>query len=400
MKIPMKIHKYILAALALLLFTASAQADPEDEKLRFAYDVGFEMNFDNREFSRSDFSRSMTIFGARLTPSIGLSIPQGSHRMNHRLMVGIDVMKDFGASPVHVPGAPESEADPKQNNLNLFRELTLYYRLDKEFDRTGLELYAGIFPRKAMSGNYSEAFFSDSLKFYDNNLEGLLIKIRRPKSNYEIGCDWFGQKGMARKEKFMIFSSGESSITPWFKVGYAGYMYHFAGSYKARGVVDNILLNPFVKFDIADRVGFQEFSFRLGWLQALQNDREFVGGYVFPGGGEFDFTMRKWNVGIRNMFFYGTDMMPYYNSADTAGDKYGTRLYLGSPFYRILRNEDPEYPAVSYPGVYDRLDIFYEPHVGRYLSICIAARFHFNDMLYSGCQQVVSILFNLNEITK
>ncbi len=313
----MNIYRYIHIILAVLLFSPVAIPDAEgrnnekgsNEKVRFAYDVDFEMNFDNREFYKSDFSESMTIFGARLTPSVGISIPQRSHSMNHKIMLGIDIMKNFGASPVqhNIAGTPESEIAQRQNNLDLFREMTLYYKLEKQTEKTGLELYAGIFPRRTMTGSYSEAFFSDSLKFYDNNLEGLILKIYRPKSYYEVGCDWIGQKGYARKEKFMIFSAGESSITPWLKIGYAGYMLHFAGSLKARGVVDNILLNPFARFDVGDKMNFQEFSFRLGWLQAMQNDRESVGHYVFPRGGEFDLIIRNWNVGIRNSLFYGTD---------------------------------------------------------------------------------------------
>ncbi len=395
----MNMYKYILSVLILTLCAAVADAKGrDDEKVRFAYDVDFEMNFDNREFYRSDFSESMTIFGARLTPSVGISIPQYSKGMNHRIMMGIDVMKNFGASPVHsgVTGIPSDETAQKQNNLNLFQEITLYYKLDKRTGNTGLELYAGIFPRKTMAGSYSEAFFSDSLKFYDNNLEGLLLKIRRPKAYWEVGCDWIGCKGYARKEKFMLFSAGESNITPWLEVGYAAYMYHFAGSEKARGVVDNILMNPYAKFDFGGRMGFREFSFRFGWLQSMQHDREFVGHYVFPGGGEFDLTMRKWNVGVRNSLFYGMDMMPYYNGTDAAGDKYGTRLYFGDPFYRIY--DGRENPDSSTIGLYDRLDIFYEPHIGKYLNIRLGARFHFNNMKYSGCQQMVGIVFDLNKL--
>ncbi len=394
----MNLYKYILSAVVLILCFSAESGARKTEKVRFAYDVDFEMNFDNRELYKSDFSESMTIFGARLTPSVGVSIPQPTLGMNHRIMLGIDIMKDFGTSPVmhDIPGTPQHETASRQNNLDLFQEITLYYRLNKTFEKTNLELYAGIFPRKTMAGSYSEAFFSDSLKFYDNNLEGLILKIYRPKSYYEVGCDWIGRKGYARKEKFMLFSAGESSITPWFKIGYAGYMFHFAGSGKAKGVVDNILLNPFVKFDFAGRLNFQEFSVRLGWLQSMQHDREFVGHYVFPGGGELDFAIKKWNVGIKNSLFYGMDMMPYYNSTDHGGDKYGSRLYMGDPFYRIYDGRLNPYSATI--GLYDRLDISYEPHIGKYLSVRLAARFHFNNMKYSGCQQIVSLIFNLNEL--
>lgn len=384
-----------LTAFMLFLPVSVQAGDKGDEKVRLAYDVDFEMNFDNREFYRSDFSESMTIFGARLTPSVGLEIPQHRNGMTHRVMLGIDVMKNFGASPVssELTGGSE-ESMNRLTNLDLFREITLYYMLEQKKGDTSLELLAGVFPRRAAEGRYSEAFFSDSLKFYDNNLDGLLLKVRRPKAYFEVGCDWIGMTGYARKEKFMVFSSGESRLVPFFKVGYAAYLYHFAGSHKARGVVDNILLNPYVEFDFGRFLELQSFKAKLGWLQAMQHDREFVGHYVFPGGGEFDLDIRKWNVGVRNSMFFGTDMMPYYNSADTAGDKYGTRLYMGDPFYRI--HDD----GTVGPGLYDRLDVYYEPHVGKYLSVRIAARFHFNGFRYSGCQQIVGVRFNLNALVR
>lgn len=387
MRITCNIRLWAVLTLALMSMTLSARSDDE-LKPRFTYDVDFEMNFDNREFDKSRFSKAMTIFGARLTPSVGLELPQPVLGMNHKIMVGIDVMKDFGASPISKALSPD-ESSVVLTNKALFREITLYYMLDKKTNVGSFEMYAGIFPRNASEGSYSDVFFSDSLKFYDNNLEGLLLKFRRPKSYWEVGCDWMGKPGYARKEKFMIFSAGESRITPFFELGYAAYMYHFAGSQKARGVVDNILINPYMKFDFASRMNMQEFSLRLGYLQAMQHDRVFVGHYVFPCGGEFDLNMRKWNVGIQNKLFYGTDMMPYYNSTDAGGDKYGSRLYLGDPFYRIHDL------GQTGPGLYDRLEVYYEPYMGRHLAVRVAARFHFNGFRYSGCQQMVGVRFNL-----
>lgn len=385
-----------VALLCLMLIPSVLSADDGGE-VRFTYDVDFEMRFDNREYYKSAFSNSMTVFGARLTPTAGLYVPQKDKGMEHRIMLGIDVMKDFGASPISAlltGGAATDETSASLNNTALFREMTIYYRLNRTTPATGLELYAGIFPRRVSEGKYSDAFFSDSLRFYDNNLEGLLLKIHRPKAYWEIGCDWMGQFGQARKERFMIFSSGESRITSFLNVGYSAYMYHFAGSEKARGVVDNILINPYVSLDWHKRLGFQAFMLRLGWLQGMQNDRVFAGDYVFPCGLEFDVDVKKWNVGLRNRLFYGTDMMPYYNAADAGGDKYGDRLYLGDPFYRI--HDD----GGTGPGMYDRFELYYEPHIGRYLSVMIAARFHFHDFRYSGCQQVVGVKFNVNEILR
>lgn len=373
----------------------SISALSRDRGVRFAYDVDFEMNFDNREFYRSDFSRSMTIFGARLTPSVGFEAGRDSG-FSHKVMIGIDVMKDFGASrvPEHIAGSESSETSSRLSNLDLFREITLNYQLDKDFGDTEMSLTAGIFPRSYMKGEYSQAFFSDSLKFYDNNIEGLLLRFVRPEAEFELGCDWMGQYGIARREKFMVFSSGEGRVAPVLLLGYSAYMYHFACSRTVDGVVDNILLNPYLKLDFAHLTGFQEFTMRFAWLQSLQHDRRNVGHYVFPGGGEFDMTIRKWNVGISNHLFYGTDMMPYYNSSDAGAIKYGTRLYMGDPFYRI--HDD----ATTGPGTYDRLDVFYEPFVGKMLKLRIAASFHFHNFAYSGCQQMVSVCFDLNKFNK
>ena len=146
----------------LTFMTATAQ-------VHFVYDVDFEMNFDNREFYRSDFSKSMTIFGARLTPVAGLQ-RFSADSASHRLMAGIDVMKDFGASPVSdlLAGGKTDETLSRQNNLSMFREITIYYNLEDKIGDTGISLYAGIFPRNRMEGRYSQAFFSDSLRFYES----------------------------------------------------------------------------------------------------------------------------------------------------------------------------------------------------------------------------------------
>ena len=103
------------------------------------------------------------------------------------------------------------------------------------------------------------------------------------------------------------------------------------------------------------------------------------------GGGHFDLEMRKWDVAVKNMFYCGTDLMPYYNSHDEGGFKYGSELYLGDPFFRVYDDN------TSGLGQYDRLEVCYEPSVGKYLKVRIAAVFHFNNFHYSGCQQVVGL---------
>ena len=262
----------------------------------------------------------------------------------------------------------------------------------KNLGKTDMTMYAGIFPRKSMEVEYSQAFFSDSLKFYDNSLEGLLLKFRREKAHFEVGCDWMGMYGQSRRERFMVFSAGEGEVAPFLHFGYAAYMYHYAGCRDVSGVVDNFLVNPFARFDFSHLVDFQVLALRLGWLQAMQNDRRNIGLYTFPYGGEFDVEIRKWNIGIRNHLFYGMDMMPYYNFTDAIGVKYGNCLYLGDPFYRV--HDD----GTAWAGVYDRFEVFWNPCPGGLLDVHVGAVFHFNDFNYSGTQQIVRLRFNLHDI--
>jgi len=370
MKLPLRLLIILTTSVLSLALHA------KDRDVKFACDAGFEMNFDNRELYRSRFSRSMTVFAARLTPSVGLDYRQNSNT-SHRLMLGVDVMKDFGAKGRDVLG-----------------EVTLHYNLEKDFGETALSLYAGVFPRSRMLDLYSEAFISDSLRFYDNNIEGLLVQIRRPNAAFEIGCDWMGQYGPQSRERFMVFSAGEAKVAPVLSAGYAAYLYHFANSWEQKGVVDNILLNPWLRFDFGHLAGLQRLSLKLGYLQGMQHDRAYVAGFVFPRGGEFDLEVRNWNVGLSNELFYGVDMMPYYNCTDNAGIKYGPELYYGSPFYRVHDSD------LGGAGIYDRFQVFYEPSIGDRLKIRIAALFHFNGQRYSGCQQQVTLKFDLTRPTR
>lgn len=373
----MKARKLLLISFFASLLAASSGPVRAETPVRFAYDVNFDFNFDNREYYKSDFSSSMTIFGARLTPSVGIEVEGG-----HKIMAGVDVMKDFGS------GATVAS----QNDDGLFHELTLYYRCDRKFGKTGMTLYAGVFPRRMTDGAYSRAFFSDSLKFYDNNLEGLLLKFVRPQARFELGCDWMGKFGEGRRERFMVYSSGRGNLTPTLSLGYSAYMYHFAGSVEVSGVVDNILVNPYVGFEFGHLWGLQTVSARIGWLQGFQNDRKHVGHYVFPCGAELDVEVKHWSLGVRNSLYYGTDMMPYYNCLDSGGYKYGGSLYPGDPFYRV--HDD----GTAGPGIYDRLEFFWEPAVGRFLTLKVGAVFNFHDDGYSGCSQVVRACFDLHAL--
>lgn len=369
------IHSILLIILLSIIGLDAFASSADSTKVDLVYDVRFDMNFDNREFAKSDFSPSMTIFGARLTPSVGVAVKQPGN-LKHKVMLGVDVMKDFGAPA----------------DSSLFRELNLYYQLDKKAGKTAFSLQAGIFPRSSMEAYYSEAFFSDSLKFYDNNLEGLMLKLRRPKAYFELGCDWMGKYGMNQRERFMIFSGGSGKIFSFMSLGYSAYMYHYANSMKVKGVVDNFLVNPYVKFDFAEMTGMQSLALRGGWIQNMQNDRRNLGHYLFTGGAEVELDVRHWNVGIRNNFYIGQPLMPLYNIKDAIGQKYGNNIYFGDPFYRL--NDDGTFGS----GFYNRAEAYYDLNINDFLKMRVTAAFHITHMKYAGCQQMVRLVFDLQKL--
>ncbi len=375
-----------------LTLPARPPQNPRYPKVKLAYDVDFEMNFDNKEYQSTQMYKSNTIFGARLTPSLGLEVIQ-NEKIRHYLMGGIDIMKDFGRGSDKDPESGETST--RHQNTDLFQEITLYYRLDYQFEKTRMNLYAGIFPKRLSKAEWTEAFVSDSLKFYDNNYEGLLVTFDRPNSYYEVGCDWFGFKGKYERERFMIFTYGKSQLKPWLGIGWSAYLYHYANSEVATGVCDNILINPFVDFDLAPFVPLQRLAFTVGWLQGMQRERVNGHGFVMPGGGELTFEIRKWNVGLINRLYVGTNLQPFYNDLDSAGYKYGNEFYRGESFYRVFDNGN-----TSSIGVYDKIELYYEPHICDFLDLRVSLDEHFAAHGVNGFQQRVSLIFNLQRLLR
>ncbi len=399
------------SAAKLLLFTAlifltsalsHAQTDSSAvhyPKVRLAYDVEFDFNFDNREYGNTDMYKSNTVFGARLTPSVGVEVIQNQN-IRHYVMAGIDIMKDFGrgrnTEPVPDTGDLSSGSVGSRNqNWGLFQEITIYYRLDYRFNRTELNMYAGIFPKSVSRADYPDSFVSDSLRFYDNNYEGLLLTFDRPHSYYEVGCDWMGFKNTYDRERFMIFSYGRSALKPWLSIGYSAYLYHYSNSGVARGVCDNVLLNPFIDFDFAPFLPLQRLAVTFGWLQAMQRDRVNESGFDCPGGGEITVEVRKWNVGLLNRLYVGKNLQPYYNSLDAAGYKYGSDFYRGESFYRLFEDGN-----TSDIGVYDKIELYWEPHICDFMDLRVSLDEHLLSRGVNGFQQKVSLIFNLNRLLK
>ncbi len=376
--------KRLLCIFLLLVACLSAAAQ------NLVYDLNFEYIFDNREYDKSQgyYSKSMTINGARLTPMGGIDYREG--RFGHSLMLGLDIVKDMGKHSIS-----DTSAANREDNTELFREIVFYYSLKTKIGKGDFDFYGGVLPRRFIRGfnKDCEEFISDSLRWFDRNMEGVLLKYQRPRAFFEAGCDWNGMFGHKRREEIEIFTDGEISIGRFFKAGWKGLVHHYANSAEVIGVMDDALLEPYVDWELNKPEYLDQLRFSLSWLQGFQQDRRNNSGIILPCGAQFEAYGSWKGLGIDNRFFFGSNMMPFYANTDAGGNKYGSRLYWGDPFYRI--HVDGSW---RHGGAYDRAEIFWKPQIGRHVSLDCSLVFHFTEFKgfnFAGWQQTFSLIFDL-----
>ncbi len=348
--------KHKLPALLLLVFASQAQAQ------KLLWEAKLDTRFDNREY-KSEVNWPQTLFGSRLTPQIGI----GWNRDNY-IKVGTDLMADFGAKPF--------STDP---------DWIAYYGYETVYrgshgGQRRFKAYAGVFPREKMQGNYNNAFFSDSVRFYDTNLEGMLLQYNLMGLRMELGLDWNGRKGDGVREKFMVFSSSECMFgrKRMFGLGYNFSMYHYAETAADdEGVVDNVLVQPYGAFYFDRVLPLQKGVLRVGWVQAFQNDRSNVGEYVKPGGAMIELWVGKWDLSLYNACYLGDDLMPYYG-------RYGNTLYYGEPFFRTENN------------VYNRLELSWNPVHRRDMNLYVSSVHHYDGRKWNW-QQVMQLTVRIDQ---
>lgn len=321
-----RVFRYLVLVVAFVCgggYTLSAQ------ELKLGVD--FATLFDNTEYASLDNTTSGTLFGARLTPQVGLEWQE-----RNSLMVGADLYQDFG-----------------HNKFLSKAKLQLYYAYKTEKVR----LYAGIFPRTAMRGLQSPLFFDPSYCFYNNSIAGVLVRYHNPTgANYiEFAMDYTGMRSYDVRESFAIMSSGEYKLNYLFEaivdplsIGYNFYMGHYAKDYNPEtidGVVDNIMLTPYIEYAGVPLFSMGchgvTFDVRLSYVQSLQRDRINENTWEHPFGGELLVNF-GWNgLELSNRLYVGKgSLLSYYN-------RYGSDVYHGMSLYRTEK------------GIYDAIALSY-----------------------------------------
>ncbi len=344
-----KILRRILLALLFIPLSLSMTAQ------EFLWSVDVDMRFDNREYVKSKYNWSQTIFGGSLTPLVGIGW-QG-----HSLQVGLNALRDFG-SPT------------KDMDLNF---IFFYNYHDSRFN-----VSAGIIPRRQVIGG-SDAFFCDSIKFYDNTIDGLLLQyIPNEKSYIEVFCDWDGHQTETERERFIVYSSGRYYPLPWLFGEYEVMMHHYANtSHGEEGVVDNIWVYPRIGIDFGGKIWFDKFKVSAGWLQVAQNDRRREGEYVTPHGAQIEARIEKYRIGVYNTLYIGGCLMPYY-------DRYASGLYTGSVFYQTRDD------------VYNRLEAYWYPFQNEKFDLKISTVHHYDGCTWNSQQLITFRVIIDNDMFK
>lgn len=341
----------VLLSAALLLSLCELDAQ------KFLWNVDFRTSFDNREYASMEKPNSMTLFGAVLSPSVGVGFGEG-----HSVHLGADAARYFG------------EIDPKYH-FNLL----LYYQYEGELFRAN----AGAFPRARLRGYYPKAFFNDDY-FFNTVVDGTMMGLGGDDWMAELVADWVGMYGADNRERFYIMMYGMKRIGLFYG-GVSFMMFHYACSEKVDGVVDNIWVYPHIGVDFTKVAPLERLDLKLGWINTFQNDRISGEGYHTPGGFQCEVQIQKWGVGIYNTLYAGKNLQPLYGSVDAAGSMYGDDLYSGSRFYSTEH------------GIYNRLEIYYEPEIPKVsekLKLRVASVHHYDGRDW-GWQQVIKLVINI-----
>ena len=166
--------RQIFGLLAAIACAGSVQAQ------RVGWEADFKTRFDNREFTGSSCNESQTIFLADLSTAVSYNWLD-----RNTLRFGVQMQKDFG------------------DNRDYFSEVRPLASYAYRAERLGADV--GIFSRDELRGDYSHAFFNDSLRVYDPTIQGMAVRYRNP--------NWCSTgKGCIRNIRARSSASSERSI--------------------------------------------------------------------------------------------------------------------------------------------------------------------------------------------
>ena len=285
----------ILTLLTLISCAINAQ--------KFVYDIDFLTFFDNRE-SRIPSYPSKTLFGMRLSPEIGFEINDSTYG-NHKLMAGASYTQPFGSQWTDIKIRP-----------------TIYY----SYRQQGFDLSLGFVPWRNIRTSLPDYLFSDSLRYFSPNIQGVHFGYSSRHGFAEFICDWRGMQSPETREAFRLLLAGKYHHQ-WLFAGGNAQLNHLASRLNAYdGVCDDITAQPFVGVNFSQLTPLDTLALRTSYILSYQRERRTNTLYIAHG--FLAELSLKWRfLAVENNLYIGNPLMPLYS-------QYGPQLNQGETFYQ------------------------------------------------------------------
>ena len=289
-------HKLkILTLLILISCAINAQ--------KFVYDIDFLTFFDNRE-SRIPSYPSKTLFGVRLSPEIGFEINDSTYG-NHRLMAGASYTQPCGSQ---------------------WTDIKICTTIYSRYRQQGFDLSLGFVPWRNIRTSLPDYLFSDSLRYFSPNIQGVHFGYSSRHGFAEFICDWRGMQSPETREAFRLLLTGEYHHQ-WLFAGGNAQLNHLASRLNAYdGVCDDITAQPFVGVNFSQLTPLDTLALRTSYILSYQRERRTNTLYIAHG--FLAELSLKWRfLAVENNLYIGNPLMPLY-------PQYGPQLNQGETFYQ------------------------------------------------------------------
>lgn len=305
-----------MAAASLLLALPLNAQQPQ-----LTWSVDFGTVFENRE-GDDYYSPDQTIFLTRLAPEVGLKVLDGKHR----IAGGVSWIQPCG---------------------NGWRDYKLCPTLYYAYKSPSWRLAVGMLPRTMLMEELHTVMLSDSMRYWQPNIRGVLLQYVKPKGHFELALDWRSLQTDTQREAFNVNFAGRWNPHGALLVGGRVQLNHLAKTRTNndyQGVNDDITVNPYIGLNLSHRSALDSLEITAGPIINLERDRRADEGWHTPAGVLVDAVAEWKKLGIKETLYAGKNLYPLY-------PRYGALLNMGDPNYqaklysrtnvyaRILSNE-------------------------------------------------------------
>jgi hypothetical protein len=319
------------------------------------WSIDFNTFFDNRE-GNDYYTPAVTIFDTRLSPEIGLTFLNDTHR----IAGGVSWIQGIGN------GWKDYKICP-----------TLYYR----FDSPAWKFSFGMFPRTQYIEPLPNAYWSDELAYNEPNIRGALVQYLNKRGYAELSLDWRGMQTETQREAFNVNFNGMWKPGEIFILGGHAMLNHLAKQKnppEGQDIVDDILINPYIGVNLANKTPLDSFVIKAGFMMSLERDRRYDN-WQSPCGALIDIIAEWKFLGIKNTLYAGKSLFPLYKD-------YGDLLNLGEPYYQA--------------PLYNRTNIYAYIFRNRFVNLEASLNLHYTEKSFGFQQQLLLRVYIDNKLWK